>query len=67
MTKVYCDFWSVSDSYLTTFGNASSIVSLITLRDVSDTFFLEKYKCQHPSRDFSPNLKQDLSGLSGFF
>ena len=21
----------------------------------------------HPSRDFSPNLKQDLSGLSGLF
>ena len=22
---------------------------------------------QYPSPDFSPNLKQDLSGLSGFF
>ena len=22
---------------------------------------------ESPSRDFSPNLKQDLSGLSGFF
>ena len=26
-----------------------------------------KHKLRIPSRDFSPNLKQDLSGLSGFF
>ena len=24
-------------------------------------------RIENPSRDFSPNLKQDLSGLSGFF
>ena len=30
-------------------------------------FFFEKWVFCSPSRDFSPNLKQDLSGLSNFF
>ena len=30
-------------------------------------FVVKKELLQRPSRDFSPNLKQDLSGLSGFF
>ena len=47
----------------------SSIIEISKHREIKKfkwSFWLSP-KNAGPSRDFSPNLKQDLSGLSGFF